>query len=157
VQQGNPVAEPPLPGIPVYDEFVFKNKYAIVPQFILTLRLRRSGKTVVWRNTTFQRYGNEAIFEQLRAEFRGIPMAAYDCDEDALHKVKKTMDKRCLFIVTNRRDGGERFLAACREAGVTTPMLVFCLRTEGWTPVPGVTITASLQGLRAFFAQVVHS
>jgi hypothetical protein len=155
VQQGRPVPAVPNPDIPIYDEFVFKNEYALTPQFIVTFRPRKRERLLIWRNTSFPRYGNHAIFDEMKRSFKGLTMVTYDCDEDALHRINKTEDKTRVFIVTNRANEGEKFLAKCRVAGVTTPMLVFCVHANGWIPMPGVTISTVGNAVPKFIWDVV--
>jgi hypothetical protein len=144
-----------MPKIPIYDEYVLKNKYALAPQFIVTFRFRPPEPFLVWRNTTFHRYGNNAIFDSMRRQFSELRMAIYDCDENALCRIEKTKDKSKVFVVTNRADGGDTFLAKCRKAGITTPMLVFCSYAGNWTPMPGVTISTWGNAVPMFIKDVV--
>jgi hypothetical protein len=155
VQKGRPVQAVPTPGIPIYDEYVFKNKYAVAPQFIVTFRIRPPEPLLVWRNTAFRQYGSNAIVDSMIRQFSELRMVIYDCDEDALCRIEKTMDKSKVFVVTNRADGGDTFLAKCRAAGVTTPMLVFCSYAENWTPMSGVTISSWGNAVPKFIQDVV--
>jgi hypothetical protein len=141
VQGGGPAHNPPRPDFPVYDEFVVKNKYAIFPQFIVTLRLRQPGRLLVWRNTSFIQCNNRPFFAQLKAQFKELPIFAYDCDDDALARIQKTRHRTQLFVMSNRADDGKRFIAKCRELGVQTPIQVFCAYVRDWIPMEGVTIS----------------
>jgi hypothetical protein len=155
VQRGNPCPNPPAPDFPVFDEYVFKDKRAICPHFIVTLQLREATKLLVWRNTSFERYGNDCIFRRLKEKFPKVTMMAYDCDDDALHRIRKTKNKTSLFVISNRDHEGAQFLAKCRDAHVTTPMLVFCCYVRGWIPMEDVTITNSTPDVFKFVKEVV--
>jgi hypothetical protein len=155
VQRGKPVPAVPDPDIPIYNEFVLKNKYTLTPQFILTLRFRKPGKLLVWRSTSFYKYGDDATFKDMKRRFNGLTMVAYDCDEDALRRIDKTEDKTKVFVVTNRADGGDKFLVKCRALGVTTPMLVFCSYANNWTAMSGVTISTSGGSVQQFIQDAV--
>jgi hypothetical protein len=155
VQRGLPVPNQPLADYPIFDEFVLKDKHAICPQFIVTFRLRKALKLLVWRNTSFERYHNDSIFANLKRQFPEVTMMAYDCDADAHHRIRKTKDKTQLFVISNRADDGAQFLAKCREAEVTTPMLVFCLYVVDWIPMDDVKITKSTSDVFEFVENVV--
>jgi hypothetical protein len=155
VQKGQPVPTIPDPDVPIYNEFVLKNKYALTPQFILTLRFRQPGKLLVWRSTSFYKYGDDATFKDMKQRFKGLTMVAYDCDDEALHRIDKVEDKTKVFVVTNRADGGDKFIVKCRAIGVKTPMLVFCSYAMNWIPMSGVTISTSGGAVQQFIQDVV--
>jgi hypothetical protein len=138
-----------------YDEFVFKNKYAAAPQFIVTFRFRPPGKILIWRNTSFHQFHNEPVFDMMTARFPNLPIVVYPCDDEALHRINKTQDKDNVFVMTNRADNGNRFIEKCRAAGVTTPILVYCKYACNWNPMDNVTITTHHNAIWTFLQDEV--
>jgi hypothetical protein len=155
VQAGKPAKHPPHSGYPIFDEFVFKNKYSILPQFIVTLKLRSPGKLVVWRNTSFKQYHDYVLFDEMKERFKGLRMIAYDCDDDAIHRITKTKEKTKIFVLSNRANDGDKFLTKCRHLGVQTPMMVFCNYVRNWIPMEGVTVSNSRRDVLEFIENIV--
>jgi hypothetical protein len=157
VQKGNPVPNAPDPNVPIFDEFVFKRNCSICPQLIITFRLRKPGKLLVWRNTSYHRSCNDPIFRRMKERFPTLTMMVYDCDADAFHRIYKTTDKSQVFVICNRADEGVQFLTQCRVLGVTTPMLVFCRYVADWVPMAGVEITKATSRVLKFVETVAMS
>jgi hypothetical protein len=57
-------------------------------------------------------------------------------------------------VVTNRGDDGPEFIKECRDAGVITPILVWC-GWGAWTEMPGVTFSTDANPVERFICSVV--
>jgi hypothetical protein len=140
-----------------FDEYVIKDKYHTLPQYVLTFQIVETTKKIlIWRDTNISNSENSSIFCSIRKKFsQHLTAHGVNDNEVALQIIDTILDKSSIYVITNRSNGGREFLEEVRKKGVSNSSVVYCRKTDGWIPIPNVEIFTSSTALFDFISKKV--
>lgn len=137
-----------------FDEYVINNRSRVIPQCVLTLGF--ANNYLIWRDTKMTNGENTKYYQSLKNQFSGVlDLFCVEKNQDVFDILDKVLDKKSVFIVTNRKDQGREFLLECRKRGVQNQCLVFCSYTQNWPALDKVKIDSSSNAIFNFVNEFV--
>ena len=138
----------------VYDEYAVRDSSRIVPRYLV--KLQKVDTLFVWRNTTFDKYPNAPIYEEIAKN-----NVVYVC-KDSLSALKtiELKQRHCkkLFVISNAEDG-QHFVGdlIIKDLNVASDrILIFTMSatwTKTWADPLGVQVTDSPRTVQEFVAK----
>jgi hypothetical protein len=133
---------------------------------------------LVWRDPSVRNCENDGWVMTTQADFADdLTLIACESDEDALCVIAQARraNGSCkkVWVMTNRgdppppkvagqprvlgRETAPAFINACRRAGVTNEIRVFCKAVTGWKPMEGVVVDVSPEAPLGFVKEILET
>jgi hypothetical protein len=109
---------------------------------------------LIWRAKSSQE--NLGLLNKIQKQFC-VQVFHEPDSEQALKLVSQFGGSNSIHVASDRSNGGKEFALACQNAGIVTPILIFCGFQGQWQDLAGVSITTSPNEFMTFIAKFAKS